>query len=59
MGAEAKLARLDAYLAHLGTQRKLSPHTIDAYRRDLRELAALSGATDWPAIDHAELRRLT
>jgi integrase/recombinase XerC len=24
MGAEAKLARLDAYLAHLGTQRKLS-----------------------------------
>ncbi|NRR30839.1 tyrosine recombinase XerC [Oxalobacteraceae bacterium] len=57
--AAAKLAPVDAWLLQLATQRKLSPHTTAAYGRDLRELAALSGATGWDQLGHAELRRLT
>jgi integrase/recombinase XerC len=45
------------YLAELATQRQLSPHTIAAYRRDLAELATLSGHTDWPALTHFDIRR--
>ena len=45
------------YLFHLTTQRKLSPHTIDAYRRDLAQLTALCGARQWAAIGHADIRR--
>ncbi len=29
------------YLTHLQTQRMLSPHTLDSYRRDLQQLASL------------------
>jgi integrase/recombinase XerC len=45
------------YLAELATQRQLSPHTIAAYRRDLAELAALSGHIDWPRLTHFDVRR--
>jgi len=45
------------YLAELATQRQLSPHTIAAYRRDLAELATLSGHTDWPKLTHFDIRR--
>ena len=51
--------RLDAYLDQLRSQRHLSPLTVAAYGRDLRELAALSGAADWSAISHNDIRRLT
>ena len=30
--------RIDAYLRHLETERRLSPHTLSAYRRDLHSL---------------------
>jgi len=50
---------LDAYLAQLATQRKLSPHTLDAYGRDLRALLELSGNTPWTALAHNEVRRYT
>ena len=30
--------RIDAYLRHLETERRLSPHTLSAYRRDLQSL---------------------
>ncbi|MDB5841250.1 MAG: recombinase XerC [Herminiimonas sp.] len=33
-------ASFDAYLDSLVTQRQLSPHTVDSYRRDLAELSA-------------------
>ncbi|MRV75751.1 tyrosine-type recombinase/integrase [Duganella sp. FT92W] len=48
---------LDAYLDCLRTQRQLSQHTVDAYRRDLTELLALSGDKAWPALTHADVRR--
>ena len=53
----AKMAWPQAYLAHLALQRNLSPHTVAAYRRDLRQLAVCSGALEWPAVSHAEIRR--
>jgi integrase/recombinase XerC len=56
---DSKLAWIDAYLAHLKGVRQLSPHTSAAYARDLQELATLTGATDWPQIDHHAVRRLT
>ena len=57
MDARGKAEWAQAYLEQLRTQRKLSPHTVDAYRRDLAELAALSGETAWQALAQADLRR--
>ena len=49
---------LGRYLSQLATQRQLSPHTIDAYRRDLQQLAALLNGTAWADVLHADIRRL-
>jgi integrase/recombinase XerC len=58
MSAPGKLDWVERYLDELTTQRQLSPHTTAAYRRDLRQLARLVGELDWPAVSHAEIRRL-
>ena len=57
--ARSKAEWLDAWLAQLTTQRKLSPHTVAAYGRDLRELLVLSGDIAWQALAHQEVRRYT
>jgi integrase/recombinase XerC len=61
MNNEFDTTQLDAYLACLKTQRKLSPHTVSNYGRDLRELVGLATAagvaTSFPAIDHFQIRR--
>ena len=57
--ARGKAEWLSSYLAQLATQRKLSPHTLDAYGRDLRALLELSGDTPWTALAHNEIRRYT
>jgi integrase/recombinase XerC len=56
---DSKLAWIDAYLAHLRGERRLSPHTTAAYARDLQELARLSAGQDWTQLDHFAIRRLT
>jgi integrase/recombinase XerC len=56
---DSKLAWIDAYLAHLRGERRLSPHTTAAYARDLQELARLSAGQDWTQLDHFAVRRLT
>lgn len=52
---------LVAFLAHLGHERRLSPHTLSNYRRDLRCIAAWrEGAglgTDWARMTTDEVRR--
>lgn len=54
-------AYLDGYLESLRTLRKLSPHTVTSYRRDLVELAAfadaLPAAVALTAISHFHIRK--
>ncbi|MEQ1692164.1 MAG: site-specific integrase, partial [Gemmatimonas sp.] len=53
---------IDEYLVHLVKERDLSPHTVSAYRRDLREfsayLAHVKGPSgwDWNALGRTEIR---
>lgn len=55
----ALVREVDAFLAQLHVERRLSPHTLAAYRRDLALLLdhcrALSIA-DWPALHGEQLR---
>jgi integrase/recombinase XerC len=51
---------IDAFLATQAHERQASPHTLDAYRRDLALLLALSGAhslADLKALGTPEIRR--
>ncbi|NHZ61995.1 tyrosine recombinase XerC [Massilia genomosp. 1] len=47
------------YLEQLATLRQLSPHTIDAYRRDLQQLHTLAKGMPWQQVRQADIRRLT
>jgi integrase/recombinase XerC len=51
-------ARIDAYLAHLSKERRLSPHTASNYARDLRALAdfAARGELEWKSFDSQHVR---
>jgi len=46
-----------AFLAELTHQRRASPHTVSAYRRDLERLAALAGAASLPTLQPHQLKR--
>jgi integrase/recombinase XerC len=50
---------IEEFLAHLETERRLSPHTISNYRRDLKgvvEYCKLAGLTDWRSLDAQHVR---
>jgi integrase/recombinase XerC len=50
---------MDRFLSHLAHERRMSGHTITAYRRDLRALAEFGGRhklTTWNRLDHSQLR---
>ena len=53
---------IDEYLTHLIKERDLSPNTVGAYRRDLRDFSTYLAATkgtagwDWNALGRAEIR---
>ncbi len=50
---------IDRFAAHLGHERRLSGHTIAAYRRDLQSLlrfCARRAILRWDGLDHAQLR---
>jgi len=63
MSAQHRQARYDGYLHDLATQRRLSPHTVAGYRRDLAELERLIAATTetatlaLDALSHFHIRR--
>ena len=57
MEENAKQDYLTRYLAFLETQRKFSPHTIAAYRRDLSDLISLSEDNTLSEITQAQVRR--
>ena len=48
---------VEHFLTELALQRRASPHTLDAYRRDLARLTALAAGTDLPALKTPQLRR--
>lgn len=55
------LAALEAYCAHLRSERQVSPHTLEAYRRDLDKVLAFcekEAVGGWAALDIQKLRRL-
>ena len=53
-----KLEPIERYLSVLRSQRQLADLTVQAYRRDLWELARHSGDLAWSAVGQPELRRL-
>ncbi|MBI1890342.1 MAG: tyrosine recombinase XerC [Burkholderiales bacterium] len=61
MTNSANQTQIDGYLDSLRTQRKLSPHTLANYGRDLAELARLTDAVraDLPlaSVSHFQLRK--
>lgn len=53
------MSMIEAFLAHLQVERRMSAHTLDAYRRDLQALAdwsAAQGVTATEAVDSEQLR---
>lgn len=55
------LAQLEAYCAHLRSERQVSPHTLQAYRGDLAkvlEFCEKEHLGSWAALDIQQLRRL-
>jgi len=56
--AEA-LQWLERFERHLATERRLSPHTVTAYRHDLETFAQWcrqNGIEDWSRLDHQHVR---
>ncbi len=54
-------AQLEAYCAHLRSERQVSAHTLEAYRRDLDKVlahCAKDQISSWSALDIQQLRRL-
>jgi integrase/recombinase XerD len=51
---------VDAYLQHLAVERRLSPHTVESYRRDLSQLSAAAAglARPVPALDRRALEQV-
>jgi integrase/recombinase XerC len=52
--------QLQAFLDHLSHQRRLSGHTVDAYRRDLQRLVSFCDQIDipgWKALQPAQARQ--
>jgi len=50
---------VESFVGHLKTERRLSPHTLDGYQRELAALAAFCtglGITAWPALDVHQVR---
>ena len=50
---------LDAYLRHLESERRVSHHTVAAYRRDLTGFLHYLGnqARDWRDVDASDVRQ--
>ncbi len=54
---DPRLALVNAYLASLGGERRLSAHTVDAYRRDLHVLLASIGELPLDQVGTPLIRR--
>ena len=50
-------ASVAGFLTELAIQRRASPHTLDAYRRDLARLTALAADSEASTLKTPQLRR--
>ena len=50
-------ASVENFLTELAIQRRASPHTVDAYRRDLARLSLLAAGAELAALKTVQLRR--
>lgn len=60
MSASPLQIELDRYLRHLQTERQVSPHTLENYRRDLLKIIQLcqqQGIESWTQLDSRQLRQ--
>jgi integrase/recombinase XerC len=56
---DAQRGWIDRFLAHLSAERRMSPHTVSAYRRDLQTLVDFCGRRKlqaWRELDHMHIR---
>ena len=47
-----------AFLKHLESERRLSPHTVSNYQRDLKEASRVLGQQDWAQVTVHDIRSL-
>ncbi|MCR6495126.1 tyrosine recombinase XerC [Thermomonas sp. S9] len=50
------MSAIDDFLAHLAVEKQGSPHTLDAYRRDLDALARWAEGRDLATLEEADIR---
>src|ERR1043165_2672704 len=57
---DSALTWLECFLKHVATERRMSAHTLDSYRRDLTRVVAFctrEGIGDWPALSSTHVRK--
>jgi integrase/recombinase XerC len=52
------LQTVNAFLTHLASERRLSPHTVNGYQRDLIEARTLLGSQPWDTLTVHDMRSL-
>lgn len=56
--ATRDLDTVTAFLKHLESERRLSPHTVSNYQRDLKEASRVLGQQDWAQVTVHDIRSL-
>ena len=57
---EDALGWIERFLKHLASERRVSAHTLDSYRRDLGRIVGFcrrEGIAEWPALTPADVRK--
>ena len=52
------LQTVNTFLTHLASERRLSPHTVNGYQRDLIEARTLLGSQPWDTLTVHDMRSL-
>ncbi|MQX52666.1 tyrosine recombinase XerC [Alcanivorax sediminis] len=55
---DSSLLMINSFLKHLESERRLSPHTVSNYQRDLKEAARVLRQPDWAGVTVHDIRSL-